>query len=117
MLLLLGRAPELQQDRAVATFRTIFNGTAEGHEIYFFCLLFTIHNFCNKVEIKKRDRYFESPSLSGTSHRCSTTITATNTSLLSQGHISYAFYTAGINCLSNEIKKTSKDGWRCSHSF
>ena len=94
MLLLQGRTPELQQDRAVATFTTIFIGTAERHDIYIFCLLFTIFATKSNKETrpifactKLRQEKSESPSSIGTSHGYSTTTTATN--------ISYAFFTLG----------------------
>ena len=119
MLLLLGRPPELQQDRTVATLRTIFIGKAERHEIYFSCLLFII--FATKW--KQRN----------TTDTCLHQVGRKSLSLLTSilnncnsykylttepGYISYAFYTGGINCLSNWIKRPAKMvGKRCLHLF
>ena len=115
MLLLLGRPPELQQDRTVATLRTIFIGKAA-------CLLPAFHNFCNKVKTKKHDRYLLTPSWGRKSLSLLTSILNNCNSYkyltTEPGYISYAFYTAGINCLSNWIKRPAKMvGKRCLHLF
>ena len=80
------------------------------------------HNFCNKVKTKKHDRYLLAPSWGRKSLSLLTSILNNCNSYkyltTEPGYISYAFYTAGINCLSNWIKRPAKMvGKRCLHLF
>ena len=112
MLLLLGRPPELQQDRTVATLRTIFIGTAERHEIYFSCLLFII--FATKWKQRNTTDICLHQVQASILNNCNSYKYLTT----EPGYISYAFYTAGINCRSNWIKRPAKMvGKRCLHLF